>query len=281
MVEVPTVVQVLVVPGNLPRVGVQRQGRVVVEVRLVDPAEHELRRRRGDRRPEVDQVQLRIEARHHPGADVPPLLEGDVAPGLVAELARSRNQAAPPQLLTAQRVVGDDDAGVRPAARIAAPPRDHLAVGDDGTGCLIRRVHLVVEDLGLPDHLPDGRVEGNHVVVGGAVEDVACRRWRCCGSCRSGPGSDDASSGFEFWPIVSPGGRRGAWNFGARVYASPAGCIRRAISDPPPRHARHPGRWRRPGSLRGKRIRTSHTPGPASAASRSSRAGHTRRDPRS
>ena len=169
MVEVPTVVQMLVVPDYLPRVGVQRQGRVVVEVGLVDPAEHELRRRRGDRRPEVDQVQLGIEARHHPGADVPPLLEGDVAPGLVAELARSRNQAAPPQLLTAQRVVGDDDAGVRPAARIAAPP--------PRSPCRRRRWDRMSDSPGSPGsreprsprHLPGGCVRGQS----------RSRRW-CC-----------------------------------------------------------------------------------------------------
>ena len=44
MVEVPVVVQMLVEPHDLPGVGVQREGRVVVEVRVVDAADHELRR---------------------------------------------------------------------------------------------------------------------------------------------------------------------------------------------------------------------------------------------
>ena len=46
MVEVPVVVQVLVVPDDLAPVGVQREGRVVVQVGEVRAAGHELRRRR-------------------------------------------------------------------------------------------------------------------------------------------------------------------------------------------------------------------------------------------
>ena len=44
MVEIPVVVQMLVEPLDLAGVGVQREGRVVVEVRVVDAADHELRR---------------------------------------------------------------------------------------------------------------------------------------------------------------------------------------------------------------------------------------------
>ena len=51
---------------------------------------------------------------------MPPLLEGHIAPGLVTELAGFRSQAPPPEFLTGQRVVGNDDAGVRPPARIAS-----------------------------------------------------------------------------------------------------------------------------------------------------------------
>ena len=88
---------------------------------------------------------------------------------------------------------------------------------------------------------------------------------------------------FEFQPARSkqPADRAGRCDRKPRAGQAAAAACARAISDPPPRHARRPGRWRRPGSLRGRRIRTSRTPGPASAASRSSRAGHTRRDPRS
>ena len=43
MVEIPVVVQVLVVPADLAGVDVEGQRRVVVQVRVLDAAEHELR----------------------------------------------------------------------------------------------------------------------------------------------------------------------------------------------------------------------------------------------
>ena len=60
VVEVPVVVQVLVVPPDLAGVGVEGEGRVVVQVRQLGAAEHELRGRRGDRRADVDEVQLGV-----------------------------------------------------------------------------------------------------------------------------------------------------------------------------------------------------------------------------
>ena len=161
----------LVVPHDLARVATQGQRRVVVEVLLVHPAQHELRRGRGDRRADVDQVQLRIVAGHHPRADVAALLERDVAPRLVAELARPRNQAAAPELVAGRRVVRDDDAGVGPAARVAAAPREHLPAGDDRSRGLVGRIHPVVEDLGVPDHLAGLRVQREDVVVHAGVDD--------------------------------------------------------------------------------------------------------------
>ena len=171
VVEVPVVVHVLVVPDDLAGVAVQRQRRVVVEVRQVGAAEHVLGRRRGDRRADVDHVQLGVVARHHPRADVRALLERHVAPGLVARLAGGRNEPRPPQLLAGRRVVRGDDAAVRPAARVAAPARVHLAAGDDRPRGLVGRVHPVVEDLGVPDHLAGLRVQREDVVVHAGVDD--------------------------------------------------------------------------------------------------------------
>ena len=165
--------QVLVVPDDLAGVGVEREGRVVVQVREVGPAEHELRRRRGDRRADVDEVQLGVVARHHPRADVPAFLERHVSPRLVPRLARPRDGPAPPQLLSGAGVVGGDDAGVGGGGGAAAPARDDLAVRDDRPRRLQGRVHGVVEDLGLPDHVAGDRVEGHQVVVAGGVEQQA------------------------------------------------------------------------------------------------------------
>ena len=165
------IVHVLVVPDDLAGVAVQGERRVVVEVRQVDAPQHELRRGRGDRRADIDQIQIRVVAGHHPGADVSALLERDVAPGLVARLAGARNQPPAPQLLAGRRVVRGDDAAERPAARVAAPPGVRLAVGDDRTRGLVGRVHRVVEDLGVPHHLARLRVQGDDVIVHRGVDD--------------------------------------------------------------------------------------------------------------
>ena len=99
------------------------------------------------------------------------LLERHVAPGLVARLSRPGDQPPPPQLRSGRRVVGGDDAAVRPAARVAAPAGVHPAVGDDRPRGLVGRVHRVVEDLGVPHHLARLGVEGDDVVVHAGMED--------------------------------------------------------------------------------------------------------------
>ncbi len=162
---------VLVVPADLARVRVEGERRVVVQVLVAGPADHELRGGGGDRRPDVDEVQLRVVARHHPGADVLAFLEGDAAPRLVPGLAGGRDRAAAPQLGPRRCVVGGDDARVRSSPRRAATPRDDLAARDDRPGTLMGGVHPVVEDLGLPDELAGRRVEGEDVVVRARVDD--------------------------------------------------------------------------------------------------------------
>ena len=171
MVEIPVVVQVLVVPADRAGVGVEGEGRVVVAVRIVDAAEHELRRRRRHRRPDVDEVQVGVVARDHPRADVHPLLVGHAAPRLVARLARRRHERRPPQLRPGGGVVGGDHAGDRPRPRPAASPGDHLAAGNDRAGGVAGRVHPVVEDLGLPHELAGERIDGVDVVVVAGVDD--------------------------------------------------------------------------------------------------------------
>ncbi len=102
-----------------------------------------------------------------------PLLVGHAAPGLVARLAGSRHRPPPPQLLAGERVVGDDDARLGPAARPAAPPGDHLAVGDDRPRAVSGRGLPVVEDLRLPGDLAGRGVEAEHVAVVAGVDDEA------------------------------------------------------------------------------------------------------------
>ena len=173
VVEVPVVVHVLVVPPNLAGIDVEGQRGVVVEVRVLDAAEHELGGRRGDRRALVDEAQLGVVAGRHPGADVDPLLVGHAAPGFVARFPGGRHRPAPPQLLAGARVVRDDDARFGAAARPAAPPGDRLAVGDDRPRAVSGRGLPVVEDLRLPGDLAGRGVEAEHVAVVAGVDDEA------------------------------------------------------------------------------------------------------------
>ena len=181
MIEIPVIDDVLVVPDDLAGVGVNRQRAVVIEVLLVVAAERELRRGNRHRRADVDQVQLGIVARHHPGADVPALLHRHVAPRLVARLARAGNRVEAPQFLAGLRVVRRDDAGVAAGVGLALAARDHLAVGDDRSAAR-RRALVRVEDLRLPDELAGPRVERVDEVVRARVDDeVAPHRERAVG----------------------------------------------------------------------------------------------------
>ena len=165
------VVQVLVVPHDFAGVGVQRERRVVIEVLVVDPAQSEFRRGRGDRGPDVDQVQFGVEAGHHPGADVPTVLERHVSPRLVAGFAWPGNQPSPPELLTGDRVVGGNDAGVWSPGRHAAAPGDDLAVGNDRPGGLRDGVATVVQYLGVPEQLSGPGGEREDVAISAGVDD--------------------------------------------------------------------------------------------------------------
>src|SRR5690606_8341081 len=125
---------------------------------------------RRDRRADVDAVQLRIEARHHPHADVHALFVRHAAPGLVAGLPGLRDRARTPQLFAGLRVERGDDAGFGSALRLAAAARDDLAVHDDRSGAVLR-ARTVVEDQALPRELAGARVDRVCVAVRAVVED--------------------------------------------------------------------------------------------------------------
>ena len=172
MVEVPVVVEVLVVPADLAGVGVQGQRGVVVQVRVLDAAPQELRGRRGDGRADEDEVQVKVDAGGRPRPHVHAVLVGHVAPRLLAGLAGGGHQPPAPQLLAGLGVVGHDDARLGPRPRAAAPPRERLAGADDGARRVLGGVDGVVEDLGLPDELAGAGVDGVAVVVVARVDDA-------------------------------------------------------------------------------------------------------------
>jgi hypothetical protein len=181
MVEIPVIDDVLVVPGDLAGIGVNGQRAVVVEVLLVVAAERELRRGDGHRRADVDQVQLGVVARHHPGADVPALLHRHVAPRLVARLAGSGDRVEAPELPASLRVVRRDHAGVAARVGLALAARDQLAVGDNRSAARGRAL-VRVEHLRLPDERARPRVERVDEVVRARVEDqIAPHRERAIG----------------------------------------------------------------------------------------------------
>ena len=131
MVEIPVIDEMLVVPDDLAGLGVERERRVVIQVLLVRAAENELRGRDRHGRADVDAGQRRIEARHHPRADVPALLHRHVAPALVAGLAGLRDRVRAPQLLAGRGVVRGDHAAFVRRIGLALPARDDLAARDD------------------------------------------------------------------------------------------------------------------------------------------------------
>ena len=170
MIEIPVIDDVLEVPDDLARIGVECQRRVVVEVLLPVAAEHVFRCGRGHRRADIDAVQLRIVARHHPHADVPTLLVGNVAPGFVAGLAGLRDRAAAPHFAAGFRVESRDHARFGAALGLAAPSRDDLAVGDDGARAVLR-AGTVVEDVRFPDELARACIQRVRIAVRAVVEN--------------------------------------------------------------------------------------------------------------
>ena len=169
MIEIPVIDDVLVVPDDLAGVGVERQRRVVVEVRAC-----RCRRAMNFGAGIVTDVPTKIRfslgvvARHHPRADVPALVHRHVAPGLVARLAGPRNRARAPELLAGLRVVRGDDAGVVAGVGLALPAGDHLAVGDDRTGA---RARALLRPPAPPFPTPGCR-------SGRRRRRSDCRRWR-------------------------------------------------------------------------------------------------------
>src|SRR4051794_12262596 len=131
---------------------------------LAGAAENELSGRDRDRGANVDLVELRIVARHHPRADVPALLHRHVAPGLVAGLALARDRARAPELLAGLRVVRGDHARVAGRRRLALAARDDFAVDDDRPPRRARGQRRL-EHLRLPDELAGAGVDRVHHVV--------------------------------------------------------------------------------------------------------------------
>ena len=94
MVEVPVVVQVLVVSSGSRWVGVEGERRVAVQVRVLDAAPQELRGWRGDGRADEDEIQVEVDAGGRPRPHVNTVLVGHVAPSPVAGLAGGARAAA-------------------------------------------------------------------------------------------------------------------------------------------------------------------------------------------
>src|SRR5688572_15076645 len=124
MVEVPVIDCVLVVPDRLAGFGPQRERRVAIEVLLVIAGDHEFGRWGGHRRTDVNESEIRVVARDHPGAHVPPSLVGNGAPAVAAGLAGLRDRPLAPQLLARPGIVAGDHAALGPALGLTIAPGD-------------------------------------------------------------------------------------------------------------------------------------------------------------
>jgi hypothetical protein len=201
VVEIPVVDHMLVVPDNPAGLPVERQRGIVIKVLQVITAEQELRRRDRDRGADDHQIELRIVARHHPGADMPAFLERHVAPGLVAGFAGARDRACAPQLPACARVMGGYYAGVVTGIRLALPAGDHATVRNDRTG-RGAGAQCGFQHRRFPDQSPGARIQCVHLIVGAGVDD------------RVAPDRDDAigAAGHAFrigapvFPDQIPGG---------------------------------------------------------------------------
>ena len=171
MIEIPVIDRVLVVPDGFARRGPQRERRVVIEVLLVVAGQHEFRRRRRHRRPDIDEIELRVVAWNHPRADVPALFVRHVAPAVAAGLAGFRDRALAPELLARARVVARDDAGVGTAVRLAVTSRDQHTVRRRAAPNPASRDGSCSRGSWFPRPAPRFGVERVDEVVGAVVDD--------------------------------------------------------------------------------------------------------------
>ena len=140
-------------------------------MRVPHPTDQKLGSRGSHRCADIQQIELRIEARDHPGTDMSAFLERYPTPGFISRLSRPGNQPTTPQLLPCSRVVRHDDTGVRPTFRRTATPRDNLSVGDNRSRGLVGRMNRVIENLGLPHQIAGRGIESKHVVVSTRIDN--------------------------------------------------------------------------------------------------------------
>ena len=172
--------EMLVIPGEFPGRGIERDGRVAVEIRgrgardrvgiSVMPRRALVRHRIGDA--PVEHLAYRIVgARESPGR-CQPLVDRRAAPGFIARFADCRSRVESPGFLAGESVVSRDIA-VRPIAGARAAG-DDLAFDDQRAGSISARI-----DLGLPARLAGTRVQADHETVGrGVGDDVLVNRQR-------------------------------------------------------------------------------------------------------
>src|SRR5690606_28486624 len=161
------------VPDQLAGVGVQRQRRVGVEDVAVTRATDDLGVRDGHAGAVVDEAQFRVVRAGGPRGRTPAALGRHAVPrGLDLGVVRVDERVEAPQLLTAVRVVGRDEAAAGRAGDAAARGADDdLVVGDQGTGREAVAL-LPVVYLDLPLDLAGEGVERDELGVDRREDDV-------------------------------------------------------------------------------------------------------------
>ena len=140
--------QDLMLPDDFAGLGLDREARVGAGHGGARHVALRLRGRTDAARSVEDEIELGIVGELTPDAGHPAVLERRAGPGLVAGLARARNQLVAPQLLAGLGVVAGDVAAVR--RHLARAARDDHAVGDDRAAG-VADVEVAAA-IGLPDH---------------------------------------------------------------------------------------------------------------------------------
>src|SRR5207248_11151208 len=87
-----------------------------------------------------------------------------VAPGIAAGLARTRNSRGPPQLLSCHCIVTGNEADVLLVTAASRDSRDYFAAYNNRTRC-VSVPQLRVGDLRIPHELARPRVHRDHVRI--------------------------------------------------------------------------------------------------------------------
>ena len=179
VIEVPGVVfEMLVVPLQLPGVGIDGEGRVRVHRAVLGAG---LGRQRpahlGDPRiglagAVIDEVLVGVIAPGNPRRGAEPALQRQSVPGVVIGVAGMGDGVDPPQLLAGLGVMAGDEAAAGLGIAATGHALDHLAVDDEGAAGVAPALVPVGSGV-VPHHLSGLGIERDDMGVRGGGDEIA------------------------------------------------------------------------------------------------------------